>query len=101
MASKEKDTTGIWMEINTDLKALVDFVIQLSGKTRKDYVTELIEDDVYHRLNSIPGIENMLATLETRFPDSNYVETFDSLKERVNAREVKAVAMPADIPTRF
>ena len=70
MANKDKETTGVWMEIDVGLKSLMDFVTQLSGKSRKDYVTELIEDDVYHRLNAVPSIENLLETLETRFPDT-------------------------------
>ena len=97
MASKEaKETTGVWMEVDIGLKSLMDFVNQLSGKSRKDYVTELIEDDVYHRLSAVPGIEKLLETLDTRFPGSN-VESFNSLKARVMAREVQVVAMPSDI----
>jgi hypothetical protein len=96
--SKDKETTGVWMGIDVGLKSLMDFVTQLSGKSRKDYVTELIEDDVYNRLKGVPNIEGLLSTLETRFPGSNYVEAFNGLQGRVMAREVQVVAMPADVP---
>lgn len=91
-----KETTGIWFQIDLGLKDLVDFMCRLSGKTRKDYVLGLVEDDMYRRLSSIPGIEESLASFDTNIPGSNHLKAYQELKERALAKEVVGVAVVSE-----
>ena len=90
---EDKNTTAMWMEVDIGLKALVDFVLKLADKSRKDYVTELIEDDVYSRLSSVPGIEDILTRLGGA-SDHSLVEAYKMVERRVKEREVIPFAEP-------
>jgi len=94
MAEKEK--AGFWFSMDSDFKQLVDFVLKIKEETRKDYMTQLIEDDVYRRLSGVPGIEDSLASFDDNFPGSGLLEAYNGLKERVIARGY--VSVSADIP---
>jgi len=98
-----KERKGIWVDMGVGRINLVDDVSRFMQKTRKDFITDLVEVEIYKRLSAVPfDIEEMLAGLDKEFPGGKRLETFQEIARRVNEEEVtpyeEVEVMSEDIP---
>lgn len=88
-----KERPGIWVDMKPGLNNLIDDLARFRQTTRKDFVTETIEAEVYRQLTALPfDVEELLAGLDEQYPGGNRLETFKEIESKINAKEVTPYA---------
>lgn len=94
---------GIWVDMSEGLNNLIDDLARFMQITRKQFITDVVEREVYLRLSALPfDVEEMLAGLDEEFPGGERLATFAAIADKVNAKEVtpyeEVEVMSEDIP---
>ena len=84
----KQNRKGIWVQLPSDVKKIIDMVCSMRNKTRKEYCQEIIEASIADDLDSVENISALFTAINPEL-----TKAYTAMVARVNAR-VAGIPVP-------